>query len=144
MKKYFLILILSLVMFFSKDLVDLDCKQCVDYETKEQLIVNAENLSINNNNLEVRYFKNEEMLNSINDESTVEMDSYENNNNIYYATKLNPDNFTQLYRYTSTIDANLDTLDIDYYYFNLVTDCHVDISILTNDSNYTFDFDFMQ
>ena len=107
------------------------------------MISNSANIP--NNNLTLNDLDDERII-EISSSSTNYKDEYENNNSYDLATPLTTLETHSLSNYQKSINATLDTVsqmvDVDYYYFNLLTDCNVSINIKT-ESNFSFDFSIM-
>ena len=82
-------------------------------------------------------------------------DDYEDNETVDTAYCLNVNNFYYLESYTNTINGNLNnyfSVDYDWFYFVLLTDCNVSISFSTSSSinndfvlfNYLYDVEDSQ
>lgn len=107
------------------------------------MISNSANIP--NNNLTLNDLDDERII-EISSSSTNYKDEYENNNSYDLATPLTTLETHSLSNYQKSINATLDTVsqmvDVDYYYFNLLTDCNVSINIKT-ESNFSFNFSIM-
>lgn len=78
------------------------------------------------------------------DSSTAFEDIYEYNDHYYDAVNLSPSNYYDLDLYrtkiNATLDYNAEFIDMDYYYFKVLTDSYVTITI---NSNYSGLYDLV-
>ena len=77
--------------------------------------------------------------------NTLDEDEYESNDNVGEATCINVENYHTLNEYNQTICATLDadgvSVDYDFYYFTLLNDSDVSISVVAERIDYNFVID---